>query len=216
MSRQGIIAIYARVSTSSQSTDSQLKELRSYCELRGWAEAQEFTDCISGGSTSRTGLDRLMGMVRRGRVQAVVVFKLDRLARSLVHLMQMISELQVHRTALVVPSQGIDTTDSNPVAQLQISILGAVAQFEKDLITERVNAGLKAAKQRGVTLGRPSKNSRHLPTIMEMLKANRCRQYIERELGLPRSSVGELVQQARAEMASASPSSFTPHSGSKG
>ena len=195
--RKGIIAIYARVSTASQTTDSQLEELRAYCERRGWTDAQEFTDCISGGSTSRTGLDRLMGLVRRGKVQTVVAFKLDRLARSLVHLMQLISELQSHRTALVIPSQGIDTTDSNPVAQLQLNILGAVAQFERDLITERVNAGLRAARQRGVTLGRPSKNARHLPRVIELLRQDRCNQVIERELGLPRSSVGELVREAR-------------------
>ena len=201
MSRQRIIAIYARVSTSNQSTDSQLEELRAYCERRGWPEVQEFTDCISGGSTSRTGLDRLMGLVRRGKVQTVVAFKLDRLARSLVHLMQMISELQAHRTALVIPSQGIDTTDSNPVAQLQLNILGAVAQFERDLITERVNAGLRAAKQRGVTLGRPSKNAKHLPRVVELLRQNRCNQVIMQELGLPRSSVSELVREAKARMA---------------
>ena len=83
--RKGIIAIYARVSTSNQSADSQLEELRAYCERRDWTNVQEFTDCISGGATSRTGLDKLMGMVRRGRVQTIVAFKLDRLARSLVH-----------------------------------------------------------------------------------------------------------------------------------
>ncbi len=198
--RKRIIAIYARVSTSSQTTDSQLEELRAYCERRGWTEAQEFTDCISGGSTSRTGLDRLMGQVRRGRVQTVVAFKLDRLARSLVHLMQLISELQSHHTALVIPSQGIDTTDSNPVAQLQLNILGAVAQFERDLITERVHAGLRAAKQRGVTLGRPSKNTKYMPRVIELLRANRCNQVIMKELGLPRSSVGELVREARMLM----------------
>ena len=201
MSRKGIVAIYARVSTASQTTDSQLDELRAYCQRRGWEDVQEYTDCISGGSTSRTGLDRLMGLVRRGKVATVVAFKLDRLARSLVHLMQLISELQSHRTALVIPSQGIDTTDSNPVAQLQLNILGAVAQFERDLITERVNAGLRAAKQRGVPLGRPSKNAKHLPRVIELLRANRCNQVIMRELGLPRSSVGELVREARTMMA---------------
>ena len=111
--------------------------------------------------------------------------------------MQLISELQSHRTALVIPSQGIDATDSNPVAQLQLNILGAVAQFERNLITERVNAGLKAARQRGVALGRPSKNAKHLPRVIELLRQNRCNQVIERELGLPRSSVSELVREAR-------------------
>jgi putative DNA-invertase from lambdoid prophage Rac len=198
--RKGAIIIYARVSTSNQTVDSQLEELREYCERRGWQDVQEITDCISGGTQSRSGLDRLMGMVRRGKVRTVVAFKLDRLARSLAHLAQLIGELQSHQTALICPSQGIDTTDSNPVAQLQLNILGAVAQFERDLITERVNAGLRAARQRGVVLGRPSKNTKHLPRVIELLRQNRCNQVICRELGLPRSSVGELVREARTKM----------------
>jgi putative DNA-invertase from lambdoid prophage Rac len=198
--RKGAVIIYTRISTANQSADSQLEELRAYCERRGWQDVQEITDCISGGATSRAGLDRLMGMVRRGRVGTIVAFKLDRLARSLAHLAQLIGELQSHGTALICPSQGIDTTDSNPVAHLQLNILGAVAQFEKDLIVERVNAGIRAAKQRGVTLGRPSKNAKHLPRVIELLRQNRCNQVIERELGLPRSSVGELVREARSMM----------------
>ena len=199
--RKGIIAIYARVSTSNQTTDSQLEELRAYCERRGWTDAQEFTDCISGGTTSRVGLDKLMGLVRRGRVAVVIAYKLDRLARSLIHLVQMTGEMQAHGVGLVVPGQGIDTSETSPVAQLPLHLLAAFAEFEKSLIVERVNAGLKAARQRGVVLGRPSKNSKHLPRVIELLRANRCNQVIERELGLPRSSVGELVREARTAMA---------------
>jgi putative DNA-invertase from lambdoid prophage Rac len=199
--RKGAIVVYTRISTANQSADSQLEELRGYCERRGWENVQEISDIISGGATSRAGLDRLMGMVRRGKVATIVAFKLDRLARSLAHLAQLIGELQSHGTALICPSQGIDTTDSNPVAHLQLNILGAVAQFERDLITERVNAGLRAAKQRGVTLGRPSKNAKHLPRVMELLRQNRCNQVICKELGLPRSSVGELVREARSVIA---------------
>lgn len=200
--RKGAVIIYTRVSTANQSADSQREELRAYCERRGWQGVEEISDTISGGTQSRVGLDRLMGMVRRGKVATIVAFKLDRLARSLAHLAQMIGELQSHGTALICPSQGIDTTENNPVAQLQLNILGAVAQFEKDLIVERVNAGIKAARQRGVTLGRPSKNAKHLPRVIELLRQNRCNQVIEQELGLPRSSVGELVREARALIAS--------------
>lgn len=199
--KKGITVIYARVSTANQSPDSQLGELREYCQRRGWTGIEEITDCVSGGTQSREGLDRLMGLVRRGKVKTIVAYKLDRLARSLAHLAQLIGELQSHGTALICPSQGIDTTENNPVAQLQLNILGAVAQFEKDLIVERVNAGLKAARQRGVKLGRPSKNVRHLPRVIELLRQNRCNQAIERELGLPKSSVGELVREARSMMA---------------
>ena len=196
-----MIAIYTRVSTTTQTTDSQLEELREYCHQRGWQDVQEFTDCVSGGTQSRAGLDRLMGLVRRGKVSVVVAFKLDRLARSLAHMAQLIGEFQSHGTALICPSQAIDTSNNNPAASFQLNILAAVAEFERSLTVERVNAGLRAAKQRGVILGRPSKNAKYLPRVIELLRANRCRQVIERELGLPRSSVGELVREAEALIA---------------
>jgi DNA invertase Pin-like site-specific DNA recombinase len=152
---RGRIVIYARVSTDSQTHDSQLEEVRGYCERRGWTVEEEITDTASGAKCSRLGLDRLMAQVRRGRVEAVVVFRLDRLARSLSHLAQMLSEFQQHRTALVCPGQGIDTSNINPAAQLQVNILAAVAQFERELIVERIRAGVAAARARGVKLGRP-------------------------------------------------------------
>lgn len=195
------VVIYARVSTVNQTTDAQVTELRAYCDQRGWQGAEIITDCASGGTQSRAGLDRLMGMVRRGRVAVIVAYKLDRLARSLAHLAQLIGELQSHGTALICPSQGIDTSSDSPVAALQRNLLGCFAEFERQIIVERVNAGLRAAKERGVALGRPSKNAKHLPRVIELLRANRCRQVIERELGLPRSSVGELVREAQARMA---------------
>ena len=140
------IAIYLRVSTTAQDHDSQRNELTEYCQRRGWANVHWFTDTASGAKQNREGLTRLMEQVRRGKVDVVVAFKLDRLARSLSHLAQIIAELQAHAVALVVPSQGIDTYNTNPAAQLQLNILAAVAQFERELITERVNAGVRAGK----------------------------------------------------------------------
>ena len=151
------VVIYARVSTDNQTHDSQLDEVRGYCQRRGWLAVEEITDVASGGKSSREGLDRLMAQVRRGRVGIVVVFRLDRLARSLSHLAQMLADFQQHRTALVCPGQGIDTSNTNAAAQLQVNILAAVAQFERELIVERIRAGVAAAKARGVKLGRPRK-----------------------------------------------------------
>jgi predicted site-specific integrase-resolvase len=124
------VRIYARVSTDKQTHDSQLQELRRYCEQRGWPNVQEVIDTASGAKSSRRGLDRLMAGVRRGKVDVVLCFKLDRLGRSLAHLAQLISEFQTHGVALVCPGQGIDTTQQNPAAQLQLGILCAVAEFE--------------------------------------------------------------------------------------
>ena len=199
--KTGSIAVYLRVSTNHQSVDSQREELLGYCQRRGWDDVQVFDDCASGAVKSRASLDKLMALVRRGKVATVVAYKLDRLARSLAHMAQIIAELQTHGVALVCPSQGVDTTTNNPAAAFQLNILAAVAEFERSLTVERVNTGLAAAKLRGVKLGRPSKNDRYLPTVIELVRRGRCVQVVCRETGLPRSSVYELLAQAKALIA---------------
>src|SRR5262245_49492148 len=111
------VAIYTRVSTDKQTNDSQLNELREYCQRRGWNRLTEYADVISGSKLSRQGLDKLMADVRRGKLDVIVCFKLDRLGRSLAHLAQIVGELTSHRVALVCPSQGIDTSGQNPASQ---------------------------------------------------------------------------------------------------
>ena len=128
--------VYLRVSTGDQSTDSQEHELRAYCERRGWSDLQIYSDQISGAKFNRPGLDTLMAAVRAGKVERVVVFKLDRLGRSLPHLALILDELQRHRVALIATTQGIDTSHSNPVGRLQLGVLMAVAEFEREIIRE--------------------------------------------------------------------------------
>jgi len=192
------VAIYLRVSTDRQTTDSQAIELREYCARRGWDKAREFSDTASGAKCSRSGLDSLMKEVRRGRVDVIVAYKLDRLGRSLAHLAQMIGEMAAHRTSLVIPVQGIDTRASNPASQLQLNILMAVAEFEREIIRERVNSGLRAAKARGAILGRPSTLQKYLPKVRALLQSGTNVCGIARELELPYSSAHKLVSQCRA------------------
>ena len=109
-----------------------------------------------------------MAAVRLGKVERVIIFKLDRLGRSLPHLALILEELQRYAVALIVASQGIDTSNSNPVGRLQLNVLMAVAEFEREIIRERVNAGLAAAKARGVRLGRPAT---HACTIADVQRA---------------------------------------------
>src|SRR4029077_18914076 len=160
--------IYTRVSTDTQNHDSQLQELREYCARRGWTEVEEITDTISGTKTSRAGLDRLMALVRRGKVDIVVCFKLDRLGRSLSHLAALIAEFTAHNVALVVPEQGIDTSGANSAARLQMNILCAVAEFEHEIIRERVNAGIARAKARGARFGRPRNIDVHRESVAQL------------------------------------------------
>jgi DNA invertase Pin-like site-specific DNA recombinase len=189
------IALYLRVSTDRQTTDSQAVELREYCARRSWTNVIEYCDTASGAKFTREGLDSLMREVRKGRIDAIVAYKLDRLGRSLAHLAQLIGEMTAHRVALVIPAQGIDTSASNPASQLQLNILMAVAEFEREIIRERVNSGLRAARARGARLGRPATLMKHLPRVRALREAGKNISQIARELMLPYSSAHKIVSQ---------------------
>ena len=131
----------------------------------------------------------MMKLVRRGKVDVIACFKLDRLGRSLPHLAQIISELDQHAVALVATSQGIDTSLDSPAGRLQMHVLCAVAEFERTLIVERVRAGQAAAKAKGVKFGRPSTLSSHKAQVIALLRNGlSCRQ-VASETGLPLGSV---------------------------
>ena len=187
------IVIYARVSTERQNHDTQLAELREYCSRRGWTVAEEIVDTVSGTQSSRKGLDHLMAAVRRGRIDVVVCYKLDRLGRSLAHLAGLIGEFTAHNVALVVPGQGIDTSGANSAARLQLNILCAVAEFERELICERVNAGIARAKARGVRFGRPRNVDVHRDTVAQLRAQGRSGRTIAKELGIPSSNVFRVI-----------------------
>ena len=191
------VLIYTRVSTDKQNHDSQVQDLREYCTRRGWTEVEEISDVISGAKSSRKGLDRLMQAARRGKVDLVVCFKLDRLGRSLSHLAQLIDEFNTHKVALIVPAQGIDTSEGNPAGKLQLHILYAVAEFEREIIRERVNAGLAAAKKKGVRLGRPATLDAHREDIARLRAIGRTGRAIAAELSLPVGSVFQVIREFR-------------------
>ena len=195
------VALYYRVSTDDQSVEPQQQELRAYAQTRGWTILGEFTDVISGSKSSRASLDLLMGRVRNHDFDAVLVVKLDRLARSLSHFAQLVAEFDSHSVALVCPGQGIDTSKSNPAGRLQMHVLAAVAEFERSLIVERTKAGLAAARARGVKLGKPSKR---LPdNHAEITKAwlaeggQQLRELATRLGGVSVSTAFRIAQQAR-------------------
>jgi DNA invertase Pin-like site-specific DNA recombinase len=146
-------AIYARVSTFDQEPENQLQELRRYVEVRGWT-AREYVDRgVSGAKDRRPALDQLVGDAKRRRFDVVVCWRLDRLGRNLKHLITLLEELQAMGVAFVSLAEGIDAT--TPAGKLQMHILGAIAEFERARIGERVMAGLARARARGQRLGRP-------------------------------------------------------------
>jgi putative DNA-invertase from lambdoid prophage Rac len=192
------VAAYLRVSTENQIHDSQEAELRDYCTRRGWVNVEWYRDTASGAKQDRQGLNDLMQKVRRGKVDIILAFKLDRVARSLSHLAQFIAELQVNRVALVCPSQGIDTSNNNPAAHLQLNILAAFAHFERELINDRVRSGITAAKARGVRLGRPATPNRRKQQVQELVTEGLSAKDISARLRIPYSTVTELIREIRA------------------
>ncbi len=149
-------ALYARVSTADQSCELQLRELREYVARWEWKVAGEYVDTgWSGAKANRPELNRLMDDARLRRFDAVVCWKLDRFGRSLVHCVSAIQELAGLEIRFLAISQGLDTGQHNPTSQLLLHVLAAVAQFERELIRERVAAGMKTAKAQGKVIGRP-------------------------------------------------------------
>jgi DNA invertase Pin-like site-specific DNA recombinase len=152
------VAIYARVSTSNQGQDPtlQTRELREYCDRRGWQLAGEYVDVgISGTKEKRPELDRLMQDAHRRRFDVVAVWKFDRMARSVSHLLRVLETFDSLGIHFVSLSEAIDT--ATPAGKLVFTVLGAVAELERSLIVERVKAGLRNAVAKGKTLGRPRK-----------------------------------------------------------
>jgi len=149
-------AIYARVSTTDQNCEMQLRELREYCQRRDWKIVGEYVDTgWSGAKISRPQLDKLMKDASLHKFACVLVWKLDRFGRSVSNLVQGLNDLSSYGVRFLATTQGIDTDQTNPTSKLILWILAAVAEFEREMIRERVKAGMSAAKHRGTRCGRP-------------------------------------------------------------
>jgi len=149
------VALYARVSRlNNQDPEMQLAELREYAGRRGWQVVEEFTDQgVSGCRESRPALNRLMSDACRRRFDAILVWKIDRWGRSLKHLVTSLSELDAYGIAFASLRDNLDLSTSS--GRLMMQLLGAMAEFERALIQERVRAGLRNARAKGRRLGRP-------------------------------------------------------------
>ena len=149
------VALYARVSTlNGQNPEMQLQELREYAQQRGWAVAGEYVDLgISGAKESRPELNRMLKDAQRRRFDVIACWKLDRLGRSLKHLVITLEDLQACGVAFVALRDNLDL--STPSGRLMFHVVAAMAEFERALIRERVSAGIQAARRRGARIGRP-------------------------------------------------------------
>ena len=165
------IAIYARVSTDKQSTENQLLELRTLCTKLGYTIVQEYTDNGISGAKSRderTALDLLLKDATRRKFDMVMCWSIDRLGRSLQHLVEILNELQALKVDLFFQQQSMDT--STPSGRMIFSVFGAIGEFERNLIRERVIAGQQRAKANGVKLGRKSKINDGMKSAVKLLR----------------------------------------------
>lgn len=178
MNRGTRVALYARCSTSDQNTAMQSSELREYCKRRGWKIHDEYVDRgVSGGKDSRPELDRLMKDADRIRFNTVVVWRFDRFARSVSHLLRALETFNELGIAFVSLSEQIDTT--TPTGKMVFTVLGAVAELERALIGERVRAGLRNAKAKGKRLGRPPLRELSTADIRKLRRDRRSGMYFK-------------------------------------
>jgi DNA invertase Pin-like site-specific DNA recombinase len=185
------VALYARVSTSEQETANQLEALRSFARARGWTLIEFVDNGISGAKERRPALDALLEAVRKRRVDVVACVKLDRLARSTHHLVTLAKEFQALGVDLVVLDQAIDTT--TPSGRLLFHVLAAIAEFERDLIRDRVIAGIRRAKAHGRRLGRPRRYQVDVEQARRLLAQGQSLRAVARALGAHPTSVSRAV-----------------------
>jgi DNA invertase Pin-like site-specific DNA recombinase len=182
-------AIYARVSTTAgQTCENQLLELRRYVEVRGWTLTEYVDEGVSGAKDRRPALDRMLLDARRRRLDVVVCWSLDRMGRSLKHLVILLDDLQALGVGFISVREGLDWT--TPSGRLQAQLLAMIAEFERARIQERVVAGLARAKAQGRKLGRPRvevslerlEAVRHLPVRQAARELRVSRATLQRRL----------------------------------
>ena len=183
------VAIYTRTSTQDQDCGIQRRELAAEAQRRGWTITHEYTDAgVSGAQRSRPQLNELLAAAARKEFDCVLVWKIDRFGRSVLHFTENLRALDQAGVRFIATSQGIDTDQANPTARLLTHILAAVAEFERDLIRERTSAGMRHAKANGVHLGR-----RHRVFDRERARdlraAGRSWKEISEALGVPASTI---------------------------
>jgi DNA invertase Pin-like site-specific DNA recombinase len=196
MARKRGAAIYVRVSTDKQTVENQVRELRQIAERRSWEVVEQYSDAgISGskGRDDRPGLDQMLKDAQRRRFDVVMAWAIDRLGRSLIDLLGTIQALEACGVDLYLDQQGLDTT--TPAGRLMFQVTGAFAEFERSMIRQRINAGLKRAVEAGKTLGRPRISEALEKRIREHLQAGSGILKVAREVGVGTGTVHRIAQE---------------------
>jgi len=186
-------AIYGRVSTLDQSTESQLLDLRRYVRERGWNIFKEYVDeGISGTKDSRPALNKLMNHAKKRKFDVVLVWRFDRFARSTKHLILALEEFRNLGIDFISYQENIDT--SSPLGSAIFTIISAVGQLERDIIAERVKAGLRRAKENGKTLGRPRGTALDVEMIHRLRSEGLSLKQIATALNTSKTTVSRLLR----------------------
>jgi|SRR5579863_390155 len=189
------VALYLRVSTSDQSVDLQRRELLEFCERRDWTIVGEFSDiAVSGAKDRRPELDKLMELAKKRKVDVICVWRFDRFARSVSHLLRALELFQSLGIDFVSYTEAIDT--STPVGRMTFVVLGAVAELERSLIRERVIAGQKAAKAKGIRFGRP-RTTVQPSQVAELRAQGKSFASIAEDLGIAAGTVFKLFRDSQ-------------------
>jgi DNA invertase Pin-like site-specific DNA recombinase len=189
------VALYARVSTDEQTAKNQLRELRAVAERHGWTIAEEYVDHgMSGakGRDQRPAYDKMLRAAVRKEFDVLAAWSVDRLGRSLQHLVSFLDEIHSKRIDLYLHQQGIDTT--TPAGKALFQMCGVFAEFERAMIQERVKAGLARARAQGKVLGRPRVSSRVEGTVRALRAKGRGIHAIAREAGVGVGTVQRIVK----------------------
>src|SRR5262245_7358130 len=190
------VGVYARVSTVDQTPDNQLEALRAFAGARRWMTTEFVDHGVSGAKDRRPAMDALLKAARARRIDVLAITKLDRLARSTHHLVTLVKELEALGVDLVVLDQAIDTT--TPAGRLLFHVLAAIAEFERDLIRDRVVAGLRRARTKGTrsgkAIGRPRRHRVDVDAARRLLTAGHTMRRAARELGVSPQALHRALQ----------------------
>jgi putative DNA-invertase from lambdoid prophage Rac len=201
-------ALYCRVSTADQSCARQERDLAAFAARAGCEIIGVFKETGSGARLDRAERKKVMALAQRREIDAVLVTELSRWGRSTLDLLQTLKELETWRVS-VIAMNGLAFDLSTPHGRMMATIIAGIAEFERELIQERIRSGIAAAKARGKRLGRQPgqrpKSDRLAPKVLTLLAAGRSYRLIGRELGLSKNTVAEIVKRARIEQLGANP-----------
>ena len=181
------VALYVRVSTTGQTTDNQSLELNRYCERMEWKIVQTYADKgISGATRERPALDQMLADAAAKKFDVLLTWKIDRLARSTSHLLEILTQLRLAEVGFCSMTEAIDTTSAQ--GRMLLTFLGAIAEFERELIRERIKAGLNRTREEGTKLGRP-RIGFDVTKAIELRDAGLGYKQIARQLNIPRTTL---------------------------